>query len=53
MSLGELARGRRVIMLRNLLGVVLGYSLWTGLWLGGNALLFHAASEQIAAEHGV
>lgn len=40
-------------MLRNLLSIVLGYSLWTGLWLGGNALLFGAASEQMAAEQGI
>ena len=40
-------------MLRNLLGVVLGYSLWSGMWLGGNALFFAAAAESLAAEQGL
>ncbi len=40
-------------MLRNLLSLVGGYFLWTGLWLGGNALLFSAASTKIAAEEGI
>lgn len=40
-------------MLRNILGVVLGYSLWTAIWLGGNALLFSKASDQITAEQGL
>lgn len=40
-------------MLRNALSIVLGYAFWTGLWLGGNALMFSAASEQMAAEEGI
>lgn len=40
-------------MLRNILSVVLGYSLWTGIWLGANALLFGAAAERLEAEQGL
>ncbi|PCJ53398.1 MAG: hypothetical protein COA70_08860 [Planctomycetota bacterium] len=36
-------------MARTILAIILGYSLWTALWLGGNALLFSAAADQVEA----
>ncbi|MHC4380460.1 MAG: hypothetical protein ACYSU1_05155 [Planctomycetota bacterium] len=36
-------------MKRKLLAVVLGYLIWTGLWLGGNALLFADLADQVEA----
>ena len=36
-------------MKRSVLAVVLGYLLWTALWLGGNALLLGDQSERMEA----
>ena len=35
--------------MKNILAVVLGYALWTGLWLGGNQLFFAEAAEVVGA----
>ena len=36
-------------MLRAMVGVIVGYVIWTVLWLGGNAVLFSAATERVEA----
>lgn len=36
-------------MQRKILAAILGYLLWTGLWLGGNALLFADLTDQVEA----
>lgn len=36
-------------MIKNIVAVVVGYVLWTALWLGGNALFFSELAEQAAA----
>lgn len=36
-------------MVRTAAGVIVGYLLWTLLWLGGNALFFGAATDSVAA----
>jgi len=36
-------------MQRKILAAILGYLLWTGLWLGGNALLFADFNDQVQA----
>ena len=35
-------------MLRAVLAVIVGYALWTAVWLGGNSLLFSDASQAVA-----
>lgn len=35
-------------MVRAVLGVIVGYALWSGLWLGGNQVLFQAAAKSVA-----
>lgn len=37
-------------MIRSILGVIVGYSVWTVCWLGGNAILF--SQEAKAASEG-
>jgi energy-converting hydrogenase Eha subunit F len=37
-------------MLRNVMGVITGYAVWTAIWLAGNKLFFGAAAE--AAQGG-
>ena len=34
-------------MLRAMVGVIVGYVIWTVLWLGGNAVLFSAAPSAL------
>jgi hypothetical protein len=34
-------------MLGAVLGVILGYAVWTGLWLSGNAVFFAEANKQV------
>ena len=36
-------------MKRGVLGVIVGYTLWTALWLGGNAVFFGAAADAASA----
>ena len=36
-------------MLRAVLAVIVGYLVWTALWLGGNAVFFDAAAKAIGA----
>ena len=36
-------------MKRAVLGVIVGYMLWTALWLGGNAVFFGAAAKVVRA----
>ncbi len=36
-------------MMRAILGVIVGYAVWTVLWLGGNAFFFGAVADQVAA----
>ncbi len=35
-------------MLRLIIGVIVGYMVWTVIWLGGNAFIFAGAGEAIA-----
>ncbi len=35
-------------MVRAILGVIVGYVVWTAVWLGGNAALFAGAQEAVA-----
>ena len=37
-------------MLRAVIAVIVGYALWTAIWLGGNALVFAEASEVVASK---
>jgi hypothetical protein len=36
-------------MVRNSLAVIVGYAVWTVIWLGGNALCFKEAADVVAA----
>ena len=36
-------------MVRNILAVIVGYAVWTVIWLGGNALFFKEAAEVVKA----
>jgi len=36
-------------MMRVAIAVIVGYAVWTALWLGGNALLFAEATEVMSA----
>jgi hypothetical protein len=36
-------------MMRAVLAVIVGYLVWTALWLGGNAAFFGAAAEVVSA----
>ena len=36
-------------MIRAILGVIVGYAVWTAIWLGGNSLFFGEASEVVGA----
>lgn len=36
-------------MVRTISGILIGYAVWTALWLGGNALLFSAAGKVVQA----
>ena len=36
-------------MVRAIVGVILGYSVWTAIWLGGNQLLFADAARSVEA----
>lgn len=36
-------------MARAVIAVVIGYGVWTAIWLGGNALLFSGMSAEVAA----
>ena len=38
-------------MKRAVAGVIVGYLVWTALWLGGNALFFSAAAEVVKSGH--
>ena len=40
-------------MKRNIIAVVVGYALWTVLWLGGNALFFGETARQVEAQEPV
>lgn len=34
-------------MVRTILGILIGYAVWTALWLGGNAVLFSGAGKVV------
>jgi len=36
-------------MVRAIVGVIVGYSIWTAMWLGGNQLLFADAAKSVEA----
>lgn len=35
--------------MRTVFGIVVGYAVWTALWIGGNAILFTQAAEVVKA----
>jgi len=37
-------------MAKAIIGVIVGFVVWTAMWLGGNALFFSRAAEIVAAE---